>query len=183
MLDNNLFIRGFTGLCELFDKTVSDSLTDIYYESLKSMSDDEFKAAVNRIITTAKFFPKPADFLETLRIDESAQAIMAYEKAINAGQQYGAYRSVQFDDPAIHSTIELMGGWQKFCLSEDERKWQQKEFEEIYQVMRRRGEHPKYLPGQVEQVNALKGCEIPPPVAIGRKQLAAEIERLEVKNE
>lgn len=171
MLTKSLFMKNFTGICELFDKQISDALTAIYYESLKGMTDQEFKEAINRITTTLKFFPKPADFLDALRVDESAQAIMAYEKAINAGRQHGSYRSVQFDDPTIHSVIELMGGWQKFCLSEDERKWQQKEFEKIYQVMRKRGSHPKYLPGKIEQSNALEGHDIPPPVVIGEKRL------------
>lgn len=169
MLNKSLFSKNFTGICELFDKQASDTLTSIYYESLKVMTDQEFKTAITRIITTSKFFPKPADFLEAIRMDESAQAILAYEKAVTAGRQHGCYRSVKFDDPAIHSTIELMGGWQQFCLSEDSRKWQQKEFEKIYPVMLRRGSHPKYLPGQSEERNALTGHKITSPVLIGER--------------
>ena len=77
MLDKQLFLKNFAGICELFDKQASGTLTAIYYESIKTMTDQEFKAAITRITTTAKFFPKPADFLEALRVDESAQPIMA----------------------------------------------------------------------------------------------------------
>lgn len=164
MLSKPLFREQFAGLCELFDKICTETLTTTYYESLKNMTDIEFKAAVKVIVDNEKFMPKP----EAFRKGAADKALLAYEKAINAGRQHGCYQSIKFDDPAIHSTIELMGGWEKFCLSDEDRKWQGKEFEKIYLVMMKRDNHPTHLIGRFEAVNGIKGYNVQPPILIGK---------------
>jgi len=58
----------------------------------------------------------------------SKDVIAWTEKVRKAIVSVGAYQSVQFDDPAIHSCIELMGGWSELCATRtDELKWKQKE--------------------------------------------------------
>lgn len=131
--DRAAFVTQLTGLAELFDKKITDTLFDIYWQVLEDLSLEDFKRAVNSLALTAKFFPKPAEFREQILPDMSAQAAIAYKKLEDAFSSAGVYRTVVFDDPVIHAVVENLGGWMHYCnLPEVEVKWYRKEFEKHY---------------------------------------------------
>ncbi|MFA5340570.1 MAG: DUF6475 domain-containing protein, partial [Clostridia bacterium] len=111
--------------------------------------------AFKKIIQSCRFFPKPVDFIEILNGKKQDQATIAWIEVLGAVKSIGNYQSVKFSNPVIHSVINAMGGWENLAatMTIDEEKWKQKEFEKLYQVMERRGNHPKYLAGAHENSN------------------------------
>ena len=106
------------------------------------------------IIQYSILFPKPAELLEFVNGDTGDRSLLAWEKVRKAIVSVGAYQSVRFDDPAIHSCIELMGGWPELCATRvTELKWKQKEFETAYKVMAKQRTHSEKLCGIVETQN------------------------------
>jgi len=168
MKNTEMFRNYMTMLGELFDKEISDVLKSAYWQALDPYADIDVEAAFKRLVTTAKFFPKPAEIIEAIRGPQQDRAVLAWAKVNQAVKDHGPYASVRFDDPAIHSTLELMGGWAQFQdCSLDEWKWRQKEFERLYPMMVRRGNHPESLPGICEIENVGRGYESPSAVMVG----------------
>ena len=168
MKDKIKFMEYMTLLGEVYNKEITDTLKNIYWKTLKLYSDKESIRAFQSIIENNKFFPKPAEFLDILRGDSGDQALLAWEKVYKAISQHGHYASVEFDEPVIHSCIELMGGWIELCSMElNDVKWKQKEFIGLYKTMSRKNQHPKYLAGQTELENGPRGFDVPDPVKIG----------------
>lgn len=156
------FLKYMHAMGELFDKALSEHTVSLYWEALKDYSDQDIMKAFNVAAKSCRFFPKPVDLIECIDGEKSDKSLLAWEKVYKAISGVGAYESVQFDDPAIHSCIELMGGWPQLCQCKvDEIKWKQKEFENLYRVMSKREDHSGYLPGIFETDNAARGFKVP----------------------
>lgn len=131
---------------------IAKDLLEAYWDILKPYSDEDCDKAFKKILATAKFFPKPPDFLEHLQ--EGVPHMLAWQTAFKAIGSPGPYMSVKFSDPVINLVIELMGGWPAFCTMETEEiKWKQIEFEKIYKGVCQKGQGPAHLPGIHEQTN------------------------------
>jgi hypothetical protein len=65
MLDKVIFAKNMAVLAEVYDKTLTEALQNIYYAVLKDMNDEDFKQAVKRLLQERVFatFPKPAEIL------------------------------------------------------------------------------------------------------------------------
>lgn len=152
MKDKKTFQGFMLVIGELFDKNPSKELLDMYWKTFEPFNDKECKKAFKKVLATAKFFPKPADFLEYLQ--DGVPHMLAWDIVFKAIKEVGPYMSVKFTDPAIHLTIELMGGWPTLCTMEnDDIKWKQIEFEKIYKGVCQRGAFPQQLLGIIEEEN------------------------------
>lgn len=162
MKDENRFRELMTVLGEIHDRQITRLLLDVYWRILESFPDEVCIRAFHELIGRAKFFPKPAEFLELLEARCGDQATAAWLDVFAALKRYGNYQSVRFVDPVIHSVIEAMGGWVSFGLMEErDRPWRQKEFERLYAVLAgREGSHPAYLAGIHEIKNAAGGYPV-----------------------
>jgi len=160
-------------LAEVFDSgnVPSPAKTEIYFKALDSYCVDSIAQAVHEIIKTRVYatFPKPAEIIQAIEGDRNEKAVLAWEKFDRAVRQIGPYQSVQFDDPVIHSIVKFLGGWEKICdVPGNEWKWKQKEFERLYTIMAKRGNHPEYLIGVTEWRNMVDYSDnIPNIVRIG----------------
>ncbi len=88
--------------------------------ALQGFSDDQLKAATKEILmtfrpTSSNPFPVPADFMAAIGADAKTKAEKAFCKIVKAISTVGAYRSVDFGDSEIHSTISRFGGWVMLC--------------------------------------------------------------------
>jgi len=177
MKNDRLFKQYLTALSEIFGKEVSALLSSLYWETLKPFTDAECEQVFKEMIFSAKFFPKPADFLEILRGKQEDQAVRAWVKVVDAIRRVGNYQSVKFDDPVIHSVFKFWGGWGVTAdWKEVDLKWKAKEFERLYAIMARGGKHPEYLPGTIEIQNAADGYEVEPEIVrIGFDEKAKQI--------
>jgi hypothetical protein len=161
MTDQQKFKEYMTVMCEIFDRPVSELTLSVYWKTLQSFDDDACKKAFEAVIATAKFFPKPADFLEILRGKKEDQAARAWIKVVETVRRVGNYQSVKFDDPVIHSVFKFWGGWGVTASwKESELQWKQKEFERLYAIMAAGNKHPEYLAGQNEIDNTARGFDV-----------------------
>ena len=159
MKNRKKYMEFMNGMAAVFDKEVNKILIDVYWKILEPYTDEQCEKALNTIITTSKFWPKPAELIEVIQGGKSENAVLAWIKTDKAVRNHGPYVSVKFDDPVIHGVIEILGGWPKFqdCTS-DEWKWRQKEFERLYRIVEfRGGDRPEYLPGIIEIDNQARG--------------------------
>jgi hypothetical protein len=146
-----------TLLGEAFDNPPSKEKIEIYWRTLKDLSIEDFERACINVLNTKKIttFPLIAEIRETLSGNDGLQAWLFAREAVS---RHGVYRSVQFPDPVIHSVVEAMGGWDKFChIPDKERPWKQKEFEKLYEIMKSKNKHPEKCYGLYEIKNTAKG--------------------------
>ncbi len=179
--DKGRFAAALAGLAEVFNthgKEMSAVAVELYFRTLKDLAIEEVEAACIELVGGRVFngMPKPAEIREAARGTREDAALLAWQKLDRAVRRIGPYESVQFDDPVIHSAVEMMGGWTEIqnCSAEDWRVWRRKDFERAYQTLAKRWDHPEHLPGLIELDNGPKGFEVPKPVRIGfeeRKRL------------
>ena len=74
MLNKTIFVQNMAGLCEVYDKSLTKTLQNIYYAILRDMQDEDFKQAVKRLLQERVFatFPKPAEILSLTNIKKEA---------------------------------------------------------------------------------------------------------------
>ncbi len=161
MKQNDLpeFAKCLVVIGELYSKSISDYLTDIYLAALQNFDLIEIKHAFEihiRDPNGGQFFPKPADLIKIISKCENT-ANKAWNKVEYAISKFGIYRSVKFDDPLIHTTIVAMGGWIKICstLLKD-KPWLAREFKQQYKELENQPsiEPPKYCCGLLEIMNS-----------------------------
>lgn len=134
------FFELLAGLSEIFDKILSKTTLEIYWNALREYSLDDFKRATNNIVQTHKYatFPKPAEFIEFINPPEdiAVKAEFAldefWERFNNSG-----YNSFEWRDPILAMTIEHYGGWRMILDTfpradlKDQSFWM-KDFKKIY---------------------------------------------------
>lgn len=154
--DIEKFSEIMTGLQEIFvpEKPISETKIELYFRHFQDVTIQEFTIACNAVLHSKRIstFPLPAEIRECITGDKPLQAwLMAREAAAIHGFQF----SIKFKDPVIHSVIQVMGGWAKFCFipSDDQLTWVQKEFERLYKLMSARGEHPEFVQGAYDKEN------------------------------
>jgi hypothetical protein len=67
------FNNQFLGMCEYFGKDQSESVIQIYWNALKTISDDEFTKAVTDAVMNSTFFPRVAELLKSVPKREPLQ--------------------------------------------------------------------------------------------------------------
>ncbi len=106
------FSNIITALGTTFDKAITDPLLDIYFSALDELTFEEFKRAANEIIHTARFFPKPVDFLEAAHGSAEDRAQQAWNVLCEAVDKIGWPKSLFVLDPRMAYAIEqTFGGW------------------------------------------------------------------------
>ncbi len=169
------------GIGELYSKSISSKLIDIYWQVLNQYDLVDVQNAIQTHVKNpdgGQFFPKPADILRIIEGSGETKALAAWAKVERAVIQVGRYQSVVFDDPLIHAVIENMGGWVKLCaMSNEQMAFIANEFRKRYMgyVNKKPERHPKYLWGISESNNTQHGFDVAPPVLIGNSTKAKEV--------
>lgn len=184
MLDKIIFSHLLVGLGEVFDRQITEVITDIYYEALKDFSTEQVKSAVYKCIKNHKYatLPKPADILEFLEGTREDKALVAWLQLKEAVQKGGYYASIEFYDPIITHVVNEIGGWQAFCSSKiEDLPFIQKRFTDYYRILLNRGVDKNIrLIGFIEARNNEKGLAENIPETI---QIGFEVKQLEAKQE
>lgn len=156
---------------ELFSRPMTPEILNLWFGLLGPYSPEEIRSAFSRFIQTESRMPLPADILKIIRGSEEDRALEALMKVEKAMDEHGAYATVVFDDPAIHATIQSLGGWVKACRqTEYEFTWWKKDFRERYQMIEQRGlppDVPLKLFGIFDQTNLPMGRPPQTPQMIG----------------
>lgn len=172
MKNKKKLVEILTALAEVLprEKPLSETAMALYWRALERYTDEQVEQAAGEVVLRYKWFPRPAELIELIEGNQEDRAVIAWGKVLNGIATYGAYQSVRFDDPVIHSVIQLMGGWVDACRWRlEELKWKQKEFEKIYRAMQGRKDHPDHLEGLVAIKNGADGYTdaIPRPQIVG----------------
>ncbi|MCO4819824.1 MAG: hypothetical protein KC517_09380 [Bacteroidetes bacterium] len=149
------------GMLKAFYGKIPEDTEKLYTSVLADIPNDDFKRGIENLIKSYEYqsFPKPATILKYCGRDNAtlaSKAILALKKAIH---QVGPYRSVNFNDEAIHAAIESCGGWVSICgWSETDFKYKEKNLSEKYCSFKTAGlSGKKYLPGITEIENSRNG--------------------------
>ena len=126
---------------EMFGKALSPALTSIYWESLKSFTDDQCESAFKDAIVTCKFFPKPADLIELMGANNKEYKSMeAWSNLLltisDTKEDRLGRRDPDITDPITIATIHSMGGID--CIRDCEKKnakWVRRDFLDTYNVV------------------------------------------------
>ena len=126
------FANAFALLCQVYRRTPSHALTELYWKALSTYPIEAIDEAFSLHVSdkeNGRFFPTPAHVLKQLHRHENAQAQLAWQQVIRAIHHHGRYGGVQFDDPMIVAALRELGGWTKLCNSlESELPYYQRRF-------------------------------------------------------
>jgi hypothetical protein len=162
-------------------KPISKAKMQFYFNALQNLSMNELNLAVAHLSATKTFhkFPLPAEILEAAAGKSEIAAEEAFMSLIGAISHYD---SVEFEDGCIAAVVAALGGWDVICnWKTEDRKWNRKNFVELYKVYATRGPYPPVkITGAIEANNAGRFPEFVPetkrifkaPPAISKVRLA-----------
>lgn len=168
--DGARFGRALMAAAELYGKDLSDAVIALWWSLLSGYTVEQVERALHECLRSpdhGQYMPKPADVIRAIEGTTQDRSMQAWGKVVDAMRGVGAYRSVAFDDIAIHAAISDMGGWPHVCRqSVDEIQFLQRRFCDAYRAAQGRPA-PGYLPGEFEAENKLRGFDAEPPVLVG----------------
>lgn len=179
--DREQFAAALVAMSEVYRHELSESMLSVYWAVLSRY---DLQSVLHALEAHAAdpdhghFMPKPADLVRVISGGSNAKALEAWAKVIAAVGLLGSYKSVCFDDAAIHLTIHDMGGWPSVCSITDKvSPFKQKEFCERYTAIARRNptRYPSHLPGVFELENKHGSHPFPPPALVGDQSKAERI--------
>ncbi len=138
--------------------------------------------ALIRCVEKIKYFPSISEIIGEIErngMSEDEIALLAWEKTWNGLKKVSGNRTVIFDDPFIHQTLDIMGGWAKFSLAKakDEPKLR-KDFILWYKHFAKKNnlsEVPAMTGWDEIEVEKWNGRIAIPPVVIGDKEKAKRV--------
>ena len=148
--DEKQFSKIMAGLQEVYtpEKPISTAKLEIYWMAFQDWTIEQFQAACQALLQTKTIstFPLPGEIRAASQ--EKDRALEAWLLARNAISICTNTASVIFSDAVIHSVIEAMGGWPKFCwIQDDELPFRQKDFLEYYKFFASKQRHPAFVQG------------------------------------
>jgi len=184
--DKPAFARLLTDALAFYRQDVSAFTLTVWWAACEAFDMEQVRKGLTAHALDperGQFAPKPADLMRVLHGTQADRSLVAWGKLMDAIRAVGAWRSVVFDDGAIHAAIEDMGGWPKVCRSGlDELPFLQRRFCELHRSysMRADGVFPGILIGDAEATNRHAGQPVEPPVLVGDAALAMEVRRIGV---
>lgn len=158
-----------------YGKDSSKFLVNLWWSACEGFEFEQIQKAMQAHMVDAehgRFAPKVADMSRILQGTTTDRAALAWGKACDAMQHVGAYQDVIFDDPAIHATIEDLGGWSKLCRTDlNELSYLQHRFATAYKAYAGRAEfdYPRRLTGDrsPDPEYERRGIALPKPALVG----------------
>jgi hypothetical protein len=182
--DRTAFADLITGALAFWRQSVSPFSLSVWWQACSPFELEQVAKALTAHAIDAdrgRFAPMPADIVRQLQGTQVDRSLLAWGKVYDAIRAVGAYRSVAFDDPAIHAAVEDMGGWPTLCRSQvDELPHMQRRFCDLHRAYSARGEPDRYPPrlvGEHEAANERAGKAVEPPVLVGDPALAERVMR------
>lgn len=158
-------------------KQISDLKMEFYFRALSDLSIEQINDATILLANTKTIhtFPTPAEIRQAIEGNPHDKANVAFDKLLNAVRTIGPYRSIAFDDPAIHVFVDSYGGWEEICdRTVEDWKYMRNEFVRGYSgYAMRANSAPLRLTGIHESNNRLNGYDHHSPVALVGEQKKA----------
>lgn len=158
------FAEAMQYLGDIYGKEISRGQLNAWYTFFVDDSAEVFRQAAYQIGATSKFFPSVAELREEMvKIYEPTLLLSssdAYDQVLLAVRKHGYYNeqdAMHSLDPVAARTIRLMGGWKRFCVS-DQNEWTRKEFYRLYEEEGQRRERHAML-GDINVVDMIREHE------------------------
>jgi len=144
---------------EMFNKSVSKSLMQLYFATLSIYSIEDIRIGFSRHSLDSKhgsFFPKPADIarhLESLTVSTEDKATLAWNQIMREIRVTGAWGTLKLDDKQALAAIKAVKSWKDLCgMPEKDLTWVKKEFIANYAIYENSpvSALPSSLPGLIE---------------------------------
>lgn len=169
-----------------YGKEVTPAVMGVWRSICQPFTIEQIKKAFNTHVANpenGQFAPKPADIVRILQGTKTDKSVEAWAKVMEAIQRAGSYRDVVFDDPAIHASIEDMGGWLEICRTKtDELSYAQHRFSEAHKAYSIRNDYPfpPMLCGASSEASVWesRGMKKPKPVMVGNLDKCHEVLKL-----
>jgi len=133
------FITQISAMQAYYGKNIKSEIVALYWNSLKDISDELFNSMVSYIMenfipSSQVPFPLIAHFKGAAGLSGESRVQSAITTIKQAVERFGAYKSVDFGDPALHAVINRFGGWPEICSwgNKGEWKFQEKNFLNAY---------------------------------------------------
>lgn len=131
--DRERFAQLMAGLCEYYDRKVSQAIMDLYWSALRQYDVEEIQSAAAAHIQDpdrGRFMPKIADFVMAIAGSADEAAAIAWDAVLHQRET---------DEPA-RAAIASMGGWTKAIgrQPEDQLAFIARDFQLRYKGYRRR---------------------------------------------
>lgn len=132
--DRERFAQLMAGLCEYYDRKMSQAIMDLYWNALREYGVDEVQSAAAAHIQDpdrGRFMPKIADFVMAIAGSADEAAAIAWDAVLHQRQEL---------DAAANAAIASMGGWTKAIghQQEDQLPFIARDFQLRYKAYRRR---------------------------------------------
>lgn len=98
---------------------------NLWKEMLSDIPFDVAKAAIIKVLSTAKFWPTVAEIREAASQLTNPQILSSAEAwglVVQANDKYGYYRSIEGMEslpPMVQMAVKAMGGFREICMSEN----------------------------------------------------------------
>jgi hypothetical protein len=128
--DFTRFRNVMAGMAELYSRELSNTLLDVYWLALRSWTLAEFEAAADKLMQTATFMPRPAEFNE---IRKAALPTKGEAWAAVLMHLRGGYRDGSGISPETDAAVRALGGYKTLAMMPTtDLHWQEKRFAEHY---------------------------------------------------
>lgn len=118
----------------VYDKDLPDAAIDLYHELLAPYPVELISAACHNCMTNSKWFPRPAEIIEQIRIAQGPQLSIdsraqgEWRKVLTAVRQRGRSAGApKFNDPITAHLVATQFNWVHLCeMREDNENWYEK---------------------------------------------------------
>lgn len=173
--DRTEFFKALAATGDLYQSTISENASLLYWEALAEYDINAVKRALTRHLRhpdRGRFMPKPADIILQIEGSTDDQASVAWSQVIHAIGEVGGYESVRFSDRLIHRIIGDLGGWWYLTgLPTETLEFKRREFIALYRQYQVKppANIPDHVAGSFEVNNESSGHfeHVPEPKLIG----------------
>lgn len=114
--DRRYVAEQVTALATALRVTIDSAVLTAYWRALRTLDRTAFARGIERALETCERFPSAAELRRLSGVPSvSDRAQIAWEVVDIAISRHGAYRTVDFGDPATHSAVRSLGGWVWLC--------------------------------------------------------------------
>ena len=161
------FVRVLNGLAEIKNADLTKDSYELWWQSMKNWSIDDFRDAAGYLLLNCKFMPTPYDF-EQLRKKGEVSAHEAWSMALHHAD--GAWRHGVLGDALTDRVIAALGGYSVIALThKDKLGFLERRFLDAYKDILDTSVVRKALPDLTERTRIQNGS----PVQIGKIARAA----------
>ena len=132
MKNENQFKKNLVAVGELFNKEVSPALAKMYWNALSGFTDEQVQTAFDQAICSQKFFPKPADLIESISGTSESRSMEVWAAIMDQIRKVGSCEKPGFSEEIL-DIISKTGGWKYLCsLSYKQLEFKYNDFKDYF---------------------------------------------------